>query len=237
MTVMRKTHSDAISKLLAVSAVVLTIAGCSNGMADEPQTQVQSDHAHHAKTIHDSSVIPSENGPKQYTTNKQGHTTSGMGTNVYSMIGSSGLNASGFSAHLESRLSGAGIPDVRVFVFDDTVILAAEKREASASEYDAVQRKVLDQTEGMSSKGYSPDSGLGGMKGTDQGAHDNLSMAASRIKSFIGADVKVLTVTGPKAVQAIEQIREGAMADNISPAKLAASFRTLLELAIAGGRQ
>ncbi|MGO4369648.1 hypothetical protein [Paenibacillus sp. 2TAB19] len=226
-----------MTKLLTVSAIVLTVAGCASSITDEPKTHVQSDHAQHAKMLSNPDVIPSENGPKQFTTNKQGHTSSGMGTNVYSMIGSSGLNASGFSAHLESRLSGAGIPDVRVFVFDDTVILAAEKREASASKYDAVQRKLLDQTEGLSSKGYSPGTGLGGMNGTDQGSHDNLSMAASQIKTFIGADVKVLTVTGPRAVRAIEQIREGALADNISPARLAASFRTLLELVLAGNGQ
>ncbi|WP_337104246.1 hypothetical protein [Paenibacillus sp. YIM B09110] len=226
-----------MTKLLTVSVIVLTVAGCANSIADEPKTHVQSDHAQHTKMLSNPDVIPSENGPKQFTTNKQGHTSSGMGTNVYSMIGSSGLNASGFSAHLESRLSGAGIPDVHVFVFDDTVILAAEKREPSASKYDAVQRKLLDQTEGLSSKGYSPGTGLGGMNGTDHGSHDNLSMAASQIKTFIGADVKVLSVTGPRAVRAIEQIREGALADNISPARLAASFRTLLELVLAGGGQ
>ncbi|MGO4547630.1 hypothetical protein AB4Z29_22845 [Paenibacillus sp. 2TAB23] len=218
----------ALSKLLALSIAAAALSGCASDTPNTTHSKALSQQE--AKMLHDPSVIPSENGPKLHTTNKHGQTTNGMGTSVYSMIGSSSLHASGFSAHLESRLSGIGIPDVRVFVFDDTVVLATEKLTASGSKYDDVQRKVLDPTEGLSGKGYSPDDGLGGISGTDKESHDNLSMAASQIKTFMGGDVKVLTVTGAKAVKAIEKIRADALAENLSPDRLASDMRELLRL-------
>ncbi|MBD2870633.1 hypothetical protein [Paenibacillus arenilitoris] len=222
--------------LLVLAAAACALTGCANAPAPAPESRQQTEQqVQQAQALHDPSVIPNAAGPKFRSTNEHGNTTYGMGTSVYSMIGSSGLNANGFSAHLESRLSGAGIPDVRVFVFDDTVVLAAEKREASASQYDDVQRKLLNRNEGLSGNGVSPGGGLGGMKGADAGSHDNLSMAASRIKAFMGGDVKVLTVTGKKAVRTIERIREDALAEEMSPAKIASDIRVLLELVKAGG--
>lgn len=223
----------ALSKLLTLSvAAFALLSGCANGTP--PASRSNSLTEQEAKMLHDPSVIPSEAGPKLHTTNENGNTTYGMGMSVYSMIGSSGLHSNGFSAHLESRLSGIGIPDVRVFVFDDTVVLATEKLTSSGSQYDDVQRKVLNQSEGLSGKGYSPDDGLGGMSGTDKGSHDNLAVAASQIKNFMGGDVKVLTVTGKNAVKAIEKIRTDALAENISPDKLAGDIRELLRLVKAG---
>lgn len=214
---------------LSVALAAFTLAGCSYGTSPNMNAQsAQSTQSpHHAKALHDPSVIPSETGPKVHTTNKHGKTTNGMGTSVYSMIGSSGLHSNGFSAHLESRLSGLGISDVRVFVFDDTVVLAAAKRETSASQYDELQMKLLNSNEGMSSNGVTLD---GGVKGKDTGKHDNLSMAASQIKSLMGAEVKVLTVTGDRAVKAIEKIRTDALAKDLSPSVIASDIRVLLEL-------
>ena len=217
-------------KLLTVAAAALALAGCANANGPSPNPQSEAAQKQQAHMLHDPSIIPSENGPKIHTTNENGKTTYGMGTSVYSMIGSSGLHSNGFSAHLDSRLSGIGIPDVRVFVFDDTVVLATEKLTASSSQYDDVQKKLLNQNEGLSGKGYTPDGGLGGMSGTDKSSHDNLTMAASQIKTFMGGDVKVLTVTGTKAVKTIERIREDALADNLSPDKIASGIRELLTL-------
>ncbi|RIX48614.1 hypothetical protein D3P08_24225 [Paenibacillus nanensis] len=190
-----------------------------------------------ANAMRDSSLIPSENGQKTYTTNNLGQTTYGMGTSVYSMIGSSGLHSNGFSAHLESRLSGAGIEDVRVFVFDDTVVLATAKRDASASSSDELQRRLLDPQEGMSARGVTPRLGIGGVTGNSSNTdHDNLTMAASQIKTLMGAEVKVLTVEGAEAVQAIEKIRAGALADNMSPDQIARDIGNLLRL-VKNGQQ
>jgi len=180
-------------KLLACACLsAAALAGCSmtpatdgnmtarNNAVTQQATPIPKGH-HKAHSLNDSSLIPSENGQKTYTTNNLGQTTYGLGTSVYSMIGSSGLHANGFSAHLESRLSSAGIADVRVFVFDDSVVLATAKREPSASSYDELQRKLLNQNEGMSTTGTAPREGLGGVKGSG-GQHDNLSNAAAHIK-------------------------------------------------------
>ncbi|WP_138754944.1 hypothetical protein [Paenibacillus sinopodophylli] len=223
MTALSKWHF-----LTIAAAVAASLSGCASEQPNTAHPNALSQQE--ARMLHDSSIIPSESGPKLHSTNEHGKTTNGMGTSVYSMIGSSSLHATGFSAHLESRLSGIGIPDVRVFVFDDTVVLATEKLTASGSKYDDVQQKVLNQTEGLSGKGYSPDDGLGGMSGTDIGNYDNLSLAASHIKTFMGGDVKVLTVTGARAVKAIEKIRGDALAENMSPDKLASDMRELLRL-------
>lgn len=224
--------------LAATLAALLLLNGCSTAKdTDNADTNVghTADHASEMKMQRDPSLIPSENGVKQQTTNREGNTTSGMGTSVYSMIGSSGLQATGFSAHLESRLSGAGITDVKVFVFDDTVVLATAKREASGSESDSVQSKLLSPYEGLSGQGTASGQGLGGMEGTDTSPHDNLSLAAARIQGFMGGgDVRVLTVVSEQAVRLVDKIRADATADKLSPAVIAADIRTLLELAVKG---
>jgi len=223
---------NALCKLLTLSVAAFALAGCASGMSHSQSLTDQE-----VKMLHNPSVIPNAAGPKLYTTNKHGNTTNGMGTSVYSMIGSSSLHSNGFSAHLESRLSGLGISDVRVFVFDDTVVLATDKLTASGAEYDNVQKKLLSQTEGMSAKGYSPDNGLGGISRKDTGKHDNLSMATSQIKKLMGAEVKVMTVTGAEAVQAIEKIRTDALAEDMSPGEVATGIKDLLELVKAGERK
>lgn len=234
-------------KLLACACIsAAALAGCSMTPANDGNMTTQNNGGtqqttpppsghHKAHSLHDSSLIPSENGKKTYTTNNLGQTTYGLGTSVYSMIGSSGLHANGFSAHLESRLSSAGISDVRVFVFDDSVVLATAKREASASRYDELQQKVLSQDKGMSSTGYTPHEGIGGVEGSG-GQHDNLSTAAAHIKELMGAEVKVLLAEGEKAVQAIDKIRNDALADNISPDQIAQDIRELLSMSTRAGQ-
>ncbi|QNK58970.1 hypothetical protein [Paenibacillus sp. PAMC21692] len=222
----------------AAVAAMLLLGGCSAAMDTDDRDQIEAhsaEHEHQTKMLRDPSVIPSENGLKQQTTNRQGGTTNGMGTSVYGMIGSSGLHAAGFSAHLESRLSGAGIPDVKVFVFDDTVVLATAKRTPSGARYDSVQMKLLSPIEGMSGQGTAPGEGLGGITGTDKSAHDNLSMAAERITGFMGGgEVRVLTVENEMAVQMIDKIRTEATAEKLSPTAIADDIRALLELAVQG---
>lgn len=208
---------------------ILLLSGCASTPKEE-NIGIHTAQSPHAASVRDPNLIPSENGMKTMTTNRHGSTTSGMGTTVYSMIGSSGLHSTGFSAHLESRLSGAGISDVRVFVFDDTVVLATAKKVSSAARYDEVQQKLLSSNEGLSGTGSTPGKGLGGMTGTDTSSHDNLALAAKQIESFMGGKVKVLTVESAKAVQTIEQIRTDASADKLSPARIAGKIQTLLQI-------
>ncbi|REE92736.1 hypothetical protein A8990_10334 [Paenibacillus taihuensis] len=220
------------SKLMIVSAAgaLLLLGGCATAKTEVKQQSANAAHKLHEAAARDPYVIPSAHGVKTMTTNRQGSTTNGMGTTVYSMIGSSGLHSTGFSAHLESRLSGVGISDVRVFVFDDTVVLATDKRTPNASQYDDVQRKLLSPNEGISGKGSTPGHGLGGMSGTDTSSHDNLTLAADKIQEFMGGKVKVYTVESAKAVQTIEQIRADATADKLAPAKLAGEIQSLLQI-------
>ncbi|AZN39968.1 hypothetical protein [Paenibacillus albus] len=220
-----------MTMMASAAGVLMLLGGCASTHTEMKQQGTQAEHMLHEAAVRDPYVIPSAHGVKTMTTNRTGSTTNGMGTSVYSMIGSSGLHSSGFSAHLESRLSGIGISDVRVFVFDDTVVLATEKRVPNASSYDDVQMKLLSPNEGISGKGSTPGHGLGGMTGTDTSSHDNLTLAASKIQDFMGGGkVKVLTVESAKAVRAIEQIRADATADKLSPAKIAGELQTLLQI-------
>ncbi|SEO12952.1 hypothetical protein [Paenibacillus sp. OV219] len=220
-----------MTMMASAAGVLLLLGGCASTNTEVKQQGTHAEHMLHEAAVKNPYVIPSANGVKTMTTNRSGSTTNGMGTTVYSMIGSSGLHSSGFSAHLESRLSGVGISDVRVFVFDDTVVLATDKRVPNASRYDDVQMKLLSPNEGISGNGSTPGHGLGGMAGTDTSSHDNLTLAADKIQDFMGGGkVKVLTVESAKAVQTIEQIRADATADKLSPAKIAGELQTLLQI-------
>ncbi|WP_274366170.1 hypothetical protein [Paenibacillus thermotolerans] len=186
------------------AAVLLSACGNQNYAGDNDNAGMQPEPmAIRGGHVHDTRVIPSYNGPKTETTNETGHTASGMGMNVYSLIGSSGLHEGGISSHIRSRLTGDGIEGVRVFVLDDTVILAQEKTTFSADQYDNLQAKVLSHTAGLSGKGAVNE----GPHGTTQGGADSLTKAKNRVKSmFGGGEVKVLTVTNPQAFDLLDSI-------------------------------
>jgi hypothetical protein len=212
--------------------LLMVLTGCQQNTAANQPPQVQAHSAAHPQGIPnpDPSVIPSVDGHKLRTTNEHGGTSYGLGSSVYSLIGSSGLHSGGFSSHLESRLSGEGMDGVKVFVFDDTVILAAETRQATASSYDAMQQKVLSNTGGQSGRGPEPGSPLGTL-GSSGTPNDNLGQAEKRVKEFVGGDVKVLTVTGAEAVKAIERMRTAAGSSTLSPGTLSDDLRKLLNMA------
>jgi hypothetical protein len=215
-------------KLILLFTGAVTLLTACQQRSTENQVNTRSAPVQQLTHINSASVIPSENGHKTQTTNERGSTTYGLGTSVYSLIGSSSLHSDGFSSHLESRLSGEGISGVRVFVFDDTVILAAESRQASASQYDPLQQKVLSSTGGQSGKGPEPNQDIG-TQGSGKTADDNLAQAEQRIKPIMGGNVKVLTVTGSEAVEAINRIRKNTAA-SASPQVISDDLRTLLKL-------
>lgn len=185
---------------------------------------------HHAGN-HDPRAIPSVDRMKTRTTNQYGGTSYGLGSSVYSVIGSSGLHSHGLSSHIESRLSGAGLSDIRVFALDDMVIIAESKHRTTASQYDAMQQKVLSGTAGMSGKG--PEVGPGLNAGTygagAQATHDSLEQAERWVRSNMG-NVKVYSVTSPEAVHTIDRIRSGA--GSSSPRQMAADIQRLLQIAM-----
>jgi hypothetical protein len=214
--------------LLLVTGSISLLTACQQRSTDN-QMNIQSAHRGHITHLNNASVIPSQNGLKTRTTNEHGGTTYGLGSSVYSMIGSSGLHSDGFSSHLESRLNGEGISGIKVFVFDDTVILATESRHITSSQYDPMQQKVLSNTEGLSGQGLEPNSDVG-TQGSGKPADDNLQQAEKRIKAIMGGNVRVLTATGSKATEAIDRIRNHAATN--SPKVLSDDFQALLKMVV-----
>jgi hypothetical protein len=214
--------------MVLFTCVVMLITACQRS-SDPNQIKTQAAPAGHEAHLKHPDVIPNQFGPKIRTTNELGNTTYGLGTSVYSIMGSSGLHSNGFSSHLESRLSGEGVDDIKVFVFDDTVILATENRHATSAQLDPMQRKVLSPTGGQSATGPEPNSDVG-TPGSGKAADDNLSQAEQRIRALMGGDVRVLTATGAKAVQTIDRIRANTAAGGSSQA-LSDDLRSLLKMA------
>ncbi|MBD2843939.1 hypothetical protein IDH44_01935 [Paenibacillus sp. IB182496] len=246
------------NKLAAALLIgMLTLTACTNGMVNDGTNHIgnnnggdelngnganngmnggngeMTNQAHGMTGMHGEAFIPGASGVHSKTTNERGATTYGMGTSTYSRIGSSGLQSEGFSSHLESRLSGAGIDGVSVLVIDDLVVAATEREEMTASQYDPMQRKVLSQTGGFSGHGQEPGSRVG-TYGTEpepgMEQDNNLEQAVDKIHEFMGANVKILTATSPEAVELIQRIRSEAHGER--PGRgMADDIVKLLELA------
>ncbi|MFC4617543.1 hypothetical protein ACFO4N_02220 [Camelliibacillus cellulosilyticus] len=182
--------------IIPVLGALLALSGCSGhgGLLQNGQKS-------HAAQDQNMKMIPSQNGPKRHTTNKYGTTSSGMGSDVYTRIGSSSIHEGGISSYFESRLKGYGITGVKVFIIDDTVILARMKPEVTSTDYDDLQKHVLSGTSGMSGKGNQ--NGTTGGKGA---SHDNLIKAKEKINKMFNNRVKILSVTDPKALDLVDKI-------------------------------
>jgi hypothetical protein len=172
-------------------------------------------------------VIPSIDRAKKRTTNEHNATTNGLGTNVYSLIGSSSLHDGGISSHLESRLSSAGIPGIKVFVLDDTVILARANPEVTSTKYDELQNKVLKNTSGASGKGTLDGVDYNKLKTNN---HDNLESAKQLVNKSFGGQVQVLTVTSPRAMTLIDRIKGTLKSAKPSYSQLSSDINTLIQM-------
>ncbi|CDQ39650.1 MULTISPECIES: hypothetical protein [Virgibacillus] len=165
-----------------------------------------SDHANN-DNVNDPNIIPSETSDKTRTTNKKGTTYSGMGQNLYSSIGSSGIHEGGVSSFFESILESEGITGVKVFVVDDSVVLARDEEATTSHQYDNMQKDVLSGTDGLSSKGETKDV----ENNTSGNSGDNLEQAKQKMNTLFNGDVKILTATEPGAVDLIESIKSNIM--------------------------
>jgi predicted DNA binding CopG/RHH family protein len=208
------------------AAIFLSACTGQQNMMDDSVQAEEDQHGAHEKSVYDKSIsarnmkdgliIPSENGEKRQTTDEHGGTTHGTGTDVYSMIGSSGLNDGGISSHLESRLSGEGISGIKVFVIDDTVILARSTPEVTSNQYDSMQEHVLQGVDGMSRKDLNKkDADRMKNAAANQDVDDNLEKAKSFMSKVFNGNVQTLTVTNPKAVVLIEKIKTNLKADSV----------------------
>ena len=219
-----------IWKNTAIFSAALFLSACSGqqNVLDESVKAEEGQHDTHGthqtsvydksistRNMNDGLVIPSENGEKRQTTDEHGGTSHGTGTNVYSMIGSSGLNDGGISSHLESRLGGEGINGVKVFVLDDTVILARATPEVTSNQYDSMQEHVLNGVDGMSRKDQNKKDPANMNNTATQDVDDNLDKAKSYMNKVFNGNVQTLTVTNPEAVVLIEKIKNNLKAESV----------------------
>jgi len=195
----------------AIPAVCLVflISACSTAPSDKSlqmkSMQRSIPHENHSH-INKISVIPSYNGPKQETTNRYGSTYSGMGMSVYSRIGSSGLSADGESGHMEAVLNVQGIHGVKVLMLGDTVVIGAKK--GGASGIDPLQSKLLSPHSGQSGVSNKNTSGSTSVRKEKEMEKDHyLYQAKQRVQKLVGGQVRVLTVTHPDALAAMERQR------------------------------
>ncbi|MGE8206557.1 hypothetical protein ACQKP0_18765 [Heyndrickxia sp. NPDC080065] len=171
-------------------------------------------------------VIPSVDRTKKLTTNQHGNITSGLGSNVYSLIGSSSLHDGGISSHLESRLSGEGIPGIKVFVLDDTIILARAKHETTSTHYDNMQKEVLSGTKGSSNIGGKKT----GVRNINTNVDDNLDHAKRIMKDAFDGHVQILTITNKRAPDLIDKIKSNLKDQTPSYSQLSNDINTLIQM-------
>jgi len=188
-----------------IAALAIALTACASGQParnDHVQTKNLPGGHVDSSQLHNPDEIPSYHGPKTKTTNEYGKTTSGMGTSVYSLIGSSSLHEGGVTSHVQSRLKSKGIENVAAFVLGDTIYLARSETGVSSGQYDAMQQKVLSQTEGLSGKG-EPNQGIVG----DTKDHaDNLAHAKKQVEAMFDGKAHIVTITNSAAPKLIERI-------------------------------
>ncbi|WP_449622343.1 hypothetical protein [Robertmurraya sp. Marseille-Q9965] len=224
--------------------LILTLSACA-GQQNEVDEAVQAEEGHHidthsphatnvydegvsARNLNDGLIIPSENGEKTQTTDEHGGTTHGAGSNVYSLIGSSGLHDGGISSHLESRLGGEGINGVKVFVLDDTVILARAAAETTSNQYDSMQDHVLNSANGITNpNGTNQDTTE---ETVTQDVDDNLEKARNYMNNVFNGNVQTLTITNPKAVTLIEKIKNDLKKEDVPYEAVSQDIITLVKM-------
>lgn len=191
-------------------------------------------HVHDGKTNSDISVIPSYDGMKVKTTNQYGTSFSGMGTSVYSRIGSSSLLSSGISTQLESMLSNVGISGIKVLVLGDLVVLGESGPHTNGESYHPLQNKLLSPNTGSSGKGYQSSTGTGTGTGStveSKGAKkNNLERAQSEIQSIFGGNIRIFTVNSTDNLNAMDRVKS-ALNSGSATDKLDHDISTILKKA------
>lgn len=219
-----------IPNWVATSSVgfLLLLAACNTNQATpQPQQETQStNHAAHTGQNEDT-VIPSVDRDKQVTTNNYGTTFSGMGTSVYSNIGSSNLHGGGPSTSLEARLQAAGIHGVQTLIVNDVILVCpTSSSTASINQMDPMQSHLLSNFSGSSSRGGE----YAGKTAGTLGASDHqqtLAQARTQIERIYGSEAKVWTITSSKGIHAFEQVKK-QMRDNQKDENMVGQISNLL---------
>jgi hypothetical protein len=182
--------------------LVLLLTACNNQAAPQPaRTQ---NHAAPGDI-----VIPSVDREKKVTTNSLGDTSNGMGTNVYSSIGSSHLHSDGPSTKLEAQLNAAGVHGIQALVLKDAVVICpATVRSQSVNQMDPMQTHLLSNFTGSSARGNEHTTpGTAGTLGRSD-LNTTLSQARAQIHKLYGKNTRVLTVTSKPGIDAFEQVKK-----------------------------
>jgi hypothetical protein len=140
------------------------------------------------------------------------------------------LNDGGISSHLESRLGGEGITGIKVFVLDDTVILARATPEVTSNQYDSMQEHVLNGVDGMSRKDQNKKDPANMNNTAAQDVDDNLDKAKSYMNKVFNGNVQTLTVTNPEAVVLIEKIKNNLKAESVPYDTVSQDIITLVKM-------
>lgn len=183
--------------------IVLLLTACNNQAAPQPQPARTQNQAAPGDI-----VIPSVDREKKMTTNSLGTTSNGMGTNVYSSIGSSHLHSDGPSTQLESQLNAAGVHGIQALVLKDAVVICpATTRSLSVNQMDPMQTHLLSNFTGSSARGTEHTTpGTAGTLGRSD-LNTTLSQARAQIQKLYGKNTRVLTVTSKPGIEAFDQVK------------------------------
>ncbi|WP_400162188.1 hypothetical protein ACAF76_001035 [Brevibacillus sp. TJ4] len=191
--------------------LLLLLSACNNNQATPQQPQENQTHSgeHGAHTQQNGvTVIPSVDRDKQLTTNRDNNTFSGMGTSLYSTIGSSGLHAGGPSTNLESKLNAAGIHGVQALIVNDMIVIApASANTSSINQADPMQAHLLSNVRGSSARSPEWPDGTSGTMGT-KAQTQSFAHIRDQIERLYGSDAQVMTVTSREGLQAFEQVKK-----------------------------
>ncbi|MGN7357853.1 hypothetical protein ACTHPF_10820 [Paenibacillus sp. SAF-054] len=202
----------------AFCAVIALTACNTNGNQTKTQSKtapvrIQSDTSYmnggrgSGEHINSIKVIPRYSGDKRNTTNEYGTTYSGMGSGIYSRIGTSSLHDTPESKTLEDRLASAGLTGVTVLTLGDSVYIGDPEQHTHMRNSKPQPHKVLSPHEGSSGKGYMSQKGTGYSIGNRDIKETNLSLIYQEVTGVYGKNAKIYTVHDPKGIQAIEKVK------------------------------
>ncbi|MGG1658917.1 hypothetical protein [Brevibacillus sp. NRS-1366] len=208
--------------------IVLLLTACTNQAAPQRPTRTQSmapatpQQLTQTQPTHNvgnpDTVIPSVDRDKKLTTNAHGTTYSGMGSNLYSSIGSSHLHSGGPSTKLEAQLNAAGVHGVQALIVNDMVFLApSTAKSQSINHMDPMQSHLLNNFAGSSNRGSEPSDNIPGKGSAGNGTAGTLGtsdrnatfeQARAQVERMYGTDAEVRIVTSKKGVDALEKVKK-----------------------------
>ena len=192
--------------------LLLLLSACNNNNQAGPQQPVDTGEQTAQQSAHSQqhgvTVIPSVDRDKKVTTNRDHSSHSGMGTSLYSTIGSSGLHAGGPSTNLESRLNAAGIHGMQTLIVNDMILVApVTDNTSSINQMDPMQTHLLTNYTGSSARSPEWPDGTSGTMGT-KAQSQSFAQVRDQVERLYGSDAQIWTVTSREGLEAFEQVKK-----------------------------